>query len=53
MHVPQDEAMDLVVASWPQNVVTCLLAAVDGGRHVAAVRLRDGRWAAGNAFIAD
>ena len=53
MHVPQDEAMALVTASWPQNGVTCLLAAVDGGRHVAAVRLPDGHWAAGNAFVAD
>jgi len=53
MHVPYDEAMDLVAAWWRGNEATCLVACVDGGRAVAAVRQPDGRWVAGNAFVGD
>lgn len=53
MHVPYDEAMDLVAAWWRNDQSTCIVAVVDGGRAVAAVRLLDGRWAAGNAFPGD
>lgn len=51
LHVPQDEAMDLVAAAWAGESATCVLATVDGGRSVAAIRLTDGRWAACNAFV--
>jgi len=53
MHVPYDEAMDLVAAWWESDQSTCIVAVVDGGRAVAAVRQSDGRWAAGNAFVGD
>ena len=56
--VPRDEAMDLVAASWnsvqpsdqPSDQTTCLLATLDGGRTVAALRTEQGRWAACHAF---
>jgi len=51
LHVPQDEAMDLVAAAWAGDAAACVLAAVDGGRSVAAIRLPDGRWAGCNAFV--
>ena len=51
LHVPQDEAMDLVAAAWMGEDAACVLATVDGGRSVAAIRLEDGRWAACNAFL--
>ena len=51
LHVPQDEAMDLVAATWMGEDAGCVLATVDGGRNVAAIRLPDGRWAACNAFV--
>ena len=51
LHVPQDEAMDLVAAAWQEESSECVLASVDGGRNVAAIRLGDGRWAACNAFV--
>ena len=51
LHVPQDEAMDLVAAAWQEESSACVLASVDGGRDVAAIRLADGRWAACNAFV--
>ena len=51
LHVPQNEAMDLVTASWVVRRMECILASVDGGRDVAAIRLPSGRWAACNAFI--
>ena len=51
LHVPQDEAMDLVAASWAAEDAKCVLASVDGGRNVAAIRLPEGRWAACNAFV--
>lgn len=47
--VPQGEAMDLVTASW-RNGEACLLATIDGGRAVAAIRTPAGRWAACNVF---
>ncbi len=50
MHVPQDEAMDLVAAAWHGKEAECVLASVDGGRAVAAIRMLDGRWAGCNAF---
>ncbi|SDI61878.1 hypothetical protein [Propionivibrio dicarboxylicus] len=50
LHVPHDEAMDLVAAAWHRGAVRCVLASVDGGRAVAAIRLPDGRWAGCNAF---
>ena len=50
LHVPADEAMNLVVASWLTGETTCLLTALDGGRNVAALRTAPGRWAACNAF---
>jgi len=49
--VPRDEAMDLVAASWRNGESTCVLATVDGGRSVAALRTPEGRWAACNAFL--
>jgi hypothetical protein len=49
--VPRDEAMNLVAASWRGNESTCVLATVDGGRSVAALRTPEGRWAACNAFL--
>ena len=49
--VPRDEAMDLVAASWRSDHATCVLATVDGGRAVAALRTPEGRWAACNAFL--
>lgn len=51
LHVPQDEAMDLVAVSWAEGSAACVLASVDGGRHVAAILLPEGRWAACNAFV--
>ena len=53
LHVPQDEAMDLVAASWDEKEIACVLAAVDGGRNVAAIRMPNGRWAACNAFVGE
>ena len=55
--VPRDEAMDLVVAAWPAGVddgcdcCVCVLATLDGGRDVAALRRADGRWLACNVFL--
>jgi len=49
--VPRDEAMDLVAASWRGADGACLLATLDGGRQVAALRTPAGRWAACNAFL--
>ena len=48
--IPRDEAMDLVAASWRSEQSHCILATVDGGRSVAALRTPEGRWAACNAF---
>jgi hypothetical protein len=50
LHVPHDEAIDLVVAAWHGGRVDCVLASVDGGRAVAVLRLPEGSWAACNAF---
>ena len=50
LHVPQDEAQDLVAAAWSSGDARCIVAHVDGGRSVAAIRLPNGRWAACNAF---
>ena len=50
LHVLQDEAQDLVTAAWSSQEAECVLASVDGGRPVAAIRQPDGRWAACNAF---
>lgn len=50
MHVPLGEAMEVVVAAWSLGAVNCVLAEVDGGRPVAAIRQEDGRWAGCNAF---
>ena len=49
--VPRDEAMDLVAASWRGNQPACVVATVDGGRKVAALRTPEGRWAACNVFL--
>ena len=49
--VPRDEAMDLVAASWQSGEPTCILATVDGGRSVVAIRTPQGRWAACHAFL--
>ena len=51
LHVPQDEAQDLVAAAWSSGDARCIVAHVDGGRSVAALCLSDGRWAACNAFL--
>jgi hypothetical protein len=51
LHVPQDEAMDLVAAAWADGSARCVLARVDGGRQVAAILLPNGRWAACKAFV--
>ena len=51
LHVPQDEAQDLVAAAWAAGGEPCIVTYVDGGRAVAAIRLPDGRWAACNAFL--
>ncbi|GHU26734.1 hypothetical protein AGMMS50256_04720 [Betaproteobacteria bacterium] len=51
LHVPQDEAMDLVTAAWADGCARCVLARVDGGRHVVAILLPNGHWAACNAFV--
>ena len=51
LHVPHDEVMDLVAAAWQEESSACVLASVDGGRNVAAIRLADGRWAACNVFV--
>lgn len=48
--VPRDEAMDLVAASWGADQTSCVLATLDGGRTVAALRTAQGRWAACHAF---
>ncbi len=55
MHVPHDDASDAVTAALHAadgdlSAGFAVLAAVDGGRAVAAVRTEEGRWAAGNAF---
>ena len=50
LHVPYDEVMDLVAASWHGGEEASVLATVDGGRAVAAAPLAGGRWAACNAF---
>ena len=49
--VPQDEAMNLVAASWRNADSSCVIATIDGGRNVAALRTPEGRWAACNAFL--
>lgn len=52
--VARDEVMDLVVAAWPGDAgegAACLVAKVDGGRDVAALRTAQGRWLACNAFL--
>ena len=49
--VPRDEAMDLVAASWRGRAADCILATIDGGRDVAALRTAQGRWAACHAFL--
>ena len=49
--VPRDEAMNLVAASWRGSESACVLATVDGGRSVAALRTPEGRWVACNAFL--
>ncbi len=49
--VAQDEAMNLVAASWRGGESTCIVSTVDGGRSVAVLRTPDGRWAACNAFL--
>lgn len=51
LDLPRDEAMDLLVAAWPQDGLA-IVAAGDGGRPVAAVPLANGRWAACNVFSA-
>ncbi len=48
--VPHAEAMDLVAASWRGASVLAILAAIDGGRRVAAIPLAAGRWAACHAY---
>jgi len=48
--IPRDEATDLVAASWSGEESRCVMATVDGGRSIAALRTPDGRWAACNAF---
>ena len=49
--VPRDEAMELVAASWwGTEPPECVLATLDGGRTVAALRTAQGRWAACHAF---
>ena len=48
--VPRDEAMELVAAAWSDDQPSCVLATLEGGRCVAALRTEDGRWAACNAF---
>ncbi len=49
--VPQDEAMNLVAASWRSGEFACVVATIDGGRSVASLRTPEGRWAACNAFL--
>ena len=49
--VPQEEAMNLVAASWRGGESACVVAKLDGGRSVAALRIPEGRWAACNAFL--
>jgi hypothetical protein len=51
--IPREEAMDLVAALWPgeSSEFACIVATVDGGRSVAALRTPEGRWAACNAFL--
>jgi len=61
--VPHDEAMNLVAAAWRSGAAAsendcdsgvdagCILATLDGGRHVAVLRQPAGRWAACNAFL--
>ena len=49
--VPQDEARDLVAASWRDGGVSCVVSTLAGGRAVAALRTTEGRWAACNAFL--
>jgi hypothetical protein len=49
--VPQDEAMNLVAASWLNGEPACVMATIDGGRNVAVLRTPDGRWAACNAYV--
>ena len=48
--VPRDEAMELVAAAWADDQSSCVLATLEGGRSVAALRTEQGRWAACNAF---
>jgi len=50
LRVLRDEAMELVAASWASGQSACVLATLDGGRTVAALRTEQGRWAACNAF---
>ena len=50
MHLPQDEAMEVVAAAWHRGQTRCVLAEVDGGRAVAAILSEDGRWYGCNAF---
>ena len=49
--VPYDDAMNVVASSWRSADSACVVATVDGGRTVAALRTGAGRWAACNAFL--
>ena len=49
--VPYDEAMNVVASSWRSADSACLVATIEGGRAVAALRTEDGSWAACNAFL--
>ena len=49
--VAHDEAMNLVAAAWRTSDPSCILATLDGGRTVAALRTTAGRWAACNVFL--
>ncbi|MFT3848884.1 MAG: hypothetical protein QM739_09450 [Propionivibrio sp.] len=50
LHVPHDEVMDLVAASWLDEGRDCVATKVDGGRAVAVLLQTGGRWAACNAY---
>ncbi|MDR1367660.1 MAG: hypothetical protein LBJ76_02955 [Candidatus Accumulibacter sp.] len=50
LHVPTDEARDVVNASWRADPADCFVCSIDGGRGVAAIRTPEGRWAACHVF---
>ncbi|HOL64563.1 MAG TPA: hypothetical protein PLB97_04425 [Accumulibacter sp.] len=51
--VGQHAALNLIVAAWDKQETDCLLANIDGGRHVVVTRLPGERWVACHPWLMD